>query len=617
MSDVIQLLPERVANQIAAGEVVQRPSSVVKELLENAIDAGSTRVQLIIRDGGKTLIQVIDNGCGMSETDARMSFERHATSKIRDAQDLFAIRTMGFRGEALASIAAVAQVEMRTRRLTEELGTRILVEDSVVVLQEACQHTGGTSVAVRNLFYNVPARRNFLKGDTVEMRHIVDEFQRVSMAHPDLNFFLHHNDQELFHLPSGNQRQRVVKLFGDSINKKLVPVQETTDVLAISGFVGKPDYFRKGRGEQFFFVNRRFIKSSYLHHAVVASYEDLMPADAQPLYVLFLDIDPSRIDINVHPTKTEIKFDDEKLVYNYLRVTVRHALGTHNITPTLDFETEPAFQPHPLSTVMGGGISGSISGGEGAKLGGDRQRNNLEHWQKMYEGISMYESGVNRGEVVSPSMGVKGLDYEGLSGSGLINSGEMVSGGGGRKEPYQIHGQFIMSPIKSGFLLIDQHAASERILYERYLSVMDTGNAPVQRVLFPRTVEVSPGDAVLLRDILVDINNLGFDIQEFGGNSFVIHGIPSGLGVVQEEVLLERVMNQYKDNLELDLGIRDNLARSMARSAAIRRGQVLCISEMEEVIDQLFACSIPGQSPGGRRCFVNYDMDELQRRFQN
>ena len=362
MADVIQLLPESVANQIAAGEVVQRPASVVKELLENAVDAGAARIKLIVRDAGKTLIQVMDDGCGMSEMDARMSFERHATSKIRDAKDLFRINTMGFRGEALASIAAVAQVELRTRQAMDELGTRIVIEDSTVKIQEPCQCPAGTSLSVKNLFYNVPARRNFLKADPVEMRHIMDEFQRLAMAHPDLFFSLQHNDQELYHLPPGNLRQRVVKIFGEVVNKKLVPVQQETEILRISGFVGKPDYFKKARGEQMFFVNKRYIKSPYLHQAVVSAFEDLLPSDAFPLYVLFLEIDPARIDINVHPTKQEIKFDDEKLIFNYLKVTVKHALGSHNVTPSLDFEQEPAFQsrPAPMPSLRQGG-SGSTS----------------------------------------------------------------------------------------------------------------------------------------------------------------------------------------------------------------------------------------------------------------
>lgn len=623
MTDVIQLLPENVANQIAAGEVVQRPSSVVKELLENAIDAGATQIKLIVRDAGKTLVQVIDNGCGMSETDARMCFERHATSKIRESKDLFAIRTMGFRGEALASIAAVAQVEMRTRRATDELGVRIVIESSTLVAQEPCQAPAGTSIAVKNLFYNVPARRNFLKSEPVEMRHVLDEFQRVAMANPDLFFSMHHNDQELFHLPPGNLRQRIVKIFGEAANKKLVPVQEETDILKITGFVGKPDYFKKTRGEQLFFVNKRFIKSNYLHHAVVQAYEDLLPSDAFPLYVLFLEIDPMRIDINVHPTKQEIKFDDEKLVYNYLKVTVRHALGSHNITPTLDFEHEPAFQATPSKTPsLRPGSDRPSSVGDYRPSGGDDSRNedNLRHWQKLYEGLELIgkssDSPSERDEAGNEPSDEPGLSFEiRQSAEHTQMDDESGSFSKGLKEPYQIHGQYIVSHIKSGFLLIDQQAASERILYERYLEALGTQPIATQKMLFPKTIEFPPADAALLRDILEEVNRLGFEISEFGGNAFVVHGTPADLSGVSEEALLEKVLAQYKDNLELELGTQDNLARAMARNASVKRGQPLTISEMQDLTDRLFACAIPYNSPSGRNCFITFELAELQKRF--
>ena len=350
MADVIQLLPDSIANQIAAGEVIQRPASVVKELMENAIDAGSTSVKLVVKDAGKTLIQVIDNGSGMSETDARMCFERHATSKIRKANDLFSLVTKGFRGEAMASIAAIAQVEMRTRLEGQDLGTKIIIEGSEVKKQEACQSPQGSTISVKNLFYNVPARRKFLKSNPVEMRYIMDEFQRLAIAHSDIFFSLHHNNVELFHLPPGSLRQRVVGVLGTNTNKKLVPLKEDTEILNLSGFVGKPEFAKKTRGEQLFFVNNRFIKSSYLNHAVMTAYEELLPKDTFPLYVIFIEIDPTRIDINVHPTKQEIKFDDERLVYNYLKVAVRHSLGQYSIMPTLDFEQLPAF-PRPSFDV--------------------------------------------------------------------------------------------------------------------------------------------------------------------------------------------------------------------------------------------------------------------------
>ncbi|MCC6462680.1 MAG: DNA mismatch repair endonuclease MutL [Saprospiraceae bacterium] len=633
MTNVIQLLPDSVANQIAAGEVVQRPSSVVKELMENAIDAGATQIKLIVRDAGKSLIQVVDDGCGMSETDARMCFERHATSKIREAKDLFAIRTMGFRGEAMASIAAVAQVEMRTRRAIEELGTRVVVEDSTIRAHEPCQAPTGTSIAVKNLFFNVPARRNFLKSDPVEMRHILDEFQRIALSNPDLFFSFHHNDQELFHLPAGNLRQRIVKIFGEGVNKKLVPVQEETDILKIGGFVGKPDYFKKSRGEQIFFVNRRFIKSNYLHHAVVSAFEELLPPDTYPLYVLFLDIDPARIDINVHPTKQEIKFDDEKLVYNVLKVTVRHALGAHSVTPTLDFEQEPAFQARPAKTptLYPGSEPKSSVRDYPSKTPDRLNADNLRNWQRLYEGLDMLDTSRTADPSVNPFPGIPSAGSYGED-EDLVRSqpamdlrpstspsemdDESSSFSKGQKEPYQIHGQYIVSQIKSGFLLIDQQAASERILYERYLETLRQQPVATQQALFPKTIELSPADATLLREILSDINHLGFDIAEFGGDAFIVHGAPSDMGAgVTEELLLERLLTQYKNNLDLDLGVQENLARAMARSAAIKRGQLLTVLEMQDLIDQLFACSAPYRSPAGRTCFITYDLDELQKRF--
>jgi len=630
MADVIQLLPDSVANQIAAGEVVQRPASVVKELLENAIDAGATQIKLIVRDAGKTLIQVIDNGCGMSETDARMSFERHATSKIRESKDLFSINTMGFRGEALASIAAVAQVELRTRRATDELGVRIVIEDSTVKVQEACQAPTGTSISVKNLFYNVPARRNFLKADPVEMRHVLDEFQRIALANADVFFSMHHNDQEIFHLPVGNLRQRIVKILGEATNKKLVPVQEETDILKISGFVAKPDYFKKSRGEQFFFVNKRFIKSNYLQHAVVSAYEEMLPADTYPLFVLFLEINPARIDINVHPTKQEIKFDDEKLVYNYLKVTVRHALGTHNITPTLDFEQEPAFQARPVKLSDLSPAKDRFGSVENynrqtpAPPDAGRQQDNLRNWQRLYEGLQLVEksdaaAGPTDEEDAMTLAAILGQKtfYEVQPGIEIASmDDESGSFSKGQKAPYQIHGQYIVSHIKSGFLLIDQQTASERILYERYLEAL--GNEPVatQKAMFPTTLELAPADAALLRDLLDDVNRLGFEITAFGGNSFAVHGTPANLsGGQSEAVLIEQVLTQYKSNLDLDLGTLDNLARSMARSAALRRGQILSVAAMQDLIDQLFACSAPYTGPTGRKCFITFELDELQKRF--
>jgi DNA mismatch repair protein MutL len=631
MSDVIQLLPENVANQIAAGEVVQRPASVVKELLENAIDAGANHIQLIVKEAGKTFIQVVDNGCGMSETDARMCFERHATSKIRTSQDLFSIRTMGFRGEAMASIAAVAQVELRTRRATDELGTKVVIENTIVVRQEPCQSPVGTAITVKNLFFSVPARKNFLKGDTIEMRHILDEFQRVAMANPDVFLSLHHNEQEIFHLPAGNLRQRVVKIFSEAINKKLVPVQEETELLSINGFVGKPDYSKKTRGEQFFFVNNRFIKSPYLHHAVVGAYEDLLPDDFHPLYVLFIDLDPAHLDVNIHPTKQEIKFDDERLVYNILKVSVRHALGTNSVTPTLDFEQDQSFltnrisQGHTHQQQPNTPLENSPKS-TGSTFSNDQKRhdNNLKNWQNLYQGLDLIKQPVpeedNEGEIVvnieqwlaaNPPIKQSEGDLEIMAIDDDTGSFSKT-----KKEPYQIHNQYIVSQIKSGFLLIDQQYASERILYERYMTALANQPIATQQALFPRTIELPPADAVILRDILDEINLLGFDIAEFGGNTFVIHGKPADLPISADEgALVEKMIDQYRNNLALNLGTAENLSRSMARNASLKRGQSLSTQEMQDLIDQLFACEVPYKSPFGKNCFITMELEELSKKF--
>lgn len=632
MADVIQLLPESIANQIAAGEVVQRPASVVKELLENAIDAGSTQIKLILKDSGKTLIQVIDNGCGMSETDARMSFARHATSKIRTAQDLFAIRTMGFRGEAMASIAAIAQVEMRTRLHRNELGTRLVVEASKVVTQEPCQCSAGTNTSVKNLFYNVPARRNFLKSNAVEMRHILDEFQRVALANTDIFFSLHHNGSEIFHLTPGNLRQRIVGVFGNASNHKLVPVNEETDVLSINGYIGKPEFARKTRGEQLFFVNQRFIKSGYLHHAVMMAYEELLPKETFPFYVIFFEMDSARIDINVHPTKQEIKFDDERMVYNYLKVAVRHALGRHNVTPTLDFDQETSFSANKnfglpfnvgsqadfereMSGQKGSG-EGKSSGSNSSRLSPDygREQSNLQNWQKLFEGVDedLNENFEGKNGTKENSITIE---------SKWSGEGEMDDDSGSfskqKKEPYQIHSSYIVSQIKSGFILIDQQAAHERILYERYLAAMESNDAYTQKELFPKTIELPPAEAAIMQEILPELNLLGFDIQDFGNNSFIMHGVPADMvGKKNQTAIIETLLYQFQQNLELKLNTSENIARSMARSAATKRGQLLSPKEMQELIDQLFACAMPFKSPTGRHCFLTYDLEELEERFK-
>ncbi len=610
MADIIQLLPDAIANQIAAGEVIQRPASVVKELMENAIDAGSTEIKLIIKEAGKTLIQVIDNGCGMSETDARMAFERHATSKIREANDLFAIRTMGFRGEAMASIAAISHVEMKTRKQVDELGIRLVIEGSEVKNSEATQSPSGTSIAVKNLFYNVPARRKFLKSDTVEMRHILDEFQRLALANPDVFFSLHHNNSEIFHLPPANLRQRIIGVFGQQFNKRLVPIDEKTEEVHIYGFVGKPEFARKTRGDQMFFVNQRFIKSGYLHHAIMGAYEELLQEGTYPFYIIFLDIDPEKIDINVHPTKQEIKFDDERLIYNYLKVAVRHSLGQFNVMPTLDFETDTNFAKRnivpPKPAPKTGGTVKNNTSGTSFEI---PQRQEKQPWEKLYEGLDEYVPDQQESESAPMTL---------ESSLGNEDPADAMKGvNEDRKQPFQIHNTYILSHIKSGYLLIDQQLAHERVLYEQYLQVLDQQSALTQKQLFPGTLNLPPADAAVLKDIIPQLNILGFDIQEFGKNTFVINGLPAEMaGKSNEKAAIEFLLEQYKNNLNLKLDTRENLARSMAKSTSVKRGQKLEIPEMQTLVDQLFACEVPFKSPAGRNCFITFELEDLKKRFE-
>ncbi len=608
MADLIQLLPDAIANQIAAGEVIQRPASVVKELIENAIDAGSTKIRLIVKDAGKTLIQIIDNGCGMSETDARMSFERHATSKIREANDLFAIRTMGFRGEAMASIAAIAQVEMKTRRPDADLGVALVVEGSVVKKQEPCQTASGTSISVKNLFFNVPARRNFLKSNSVEMRHILDEFQFAAIANPDIFFSLHHNESEVFHLPPGNLRQRLINIFGNKFNQRLVPISEDTDILTFEGFIGKPEFSRKTRGEQFFFVNQRFIKSPYLHHAIMGAYEELLPKGTYPFYVIFIEIDPEKIDINVHPTKQEIKFEDERMVYNYLRVATRHALGQHNIMPTLDFDQDTNFavnlgaKPAQERDISNEQQSTSRGGGSSYPNISPRQdidRSNLQNWEKLFDGL----------EEITESTGTKTDASREEKTSALLDVENI--------EPYQIHSSLIVSQINSGFLLINQFEAHQRILYEKYLKIITDTAASTQQQLFPSTIKLSPVDAEILKDMLTDLKRLGFEIEDFGNNDFIINGIPADLAGKQNEVkVIESLLEQYKLNVDLQLNTNERLAKSLAQSTAIKNGKKLSVSEMQLLIEQLFLCEIPYKSPSGKNCFLTFELEDLHKRFE-
>ncbi len=611
MPDIIQLLPDSIANQIAAGEVIQRPASVVKELVENAIDAGGTEVKLIIKDAGKTLIQVIDNGKGMSDTDARMSFERHATSKIRKAADLFSISTKGFRGEALASIAAIAHVELITKTHNEELGRRLLVSGSKVTKQEPCSAQSGTTFSVKNLFFNVPARRKFLKSDPVELKHIIEEFKRVALAHPTIFMSMYSNEQEVYHLPAGNYRQRIVSIMGKSTNEKLVPIDEDTEIVTISGFVGKPDSAKKTKGDQYIFVNDRFIKSNYLNHAIRAAYDDLIVKEAYPLYFLYITVDPAQIDINVHPTKTEIKFEEERLIYNYIRVAIKHALGHYNVSPTLDFGTNSNFGNAVDNNRSFDKVNQEYNFKSGENYskpntGGKFEKSNLKAWEQIYAGIQDKND-------VQPSDVQQTLT---VSSKISTESGQEISKIEEGKPPYQIHNTYILSHIKSGFLLIDQQAAHERILYEDNLASLSSHQKLTQKELFPRTIEFDSAKATIMKDILPKINALGFEVEDFGGKTFLIHGIPAGLtGNSDATVLMERLVDQYVSNMELQLGIEENLARSLAVSAAIKRGKSMEVPEMKLMIDRLFACEVPYKSPTGRRCIVTMDLDTILKEF--
>ncbi|MBL0310090.1 MAG: DNA mismatch repair endonuclease MutL [Bacteroidetes bacterium] len=609
--DIIRLLPDNIANQIAAGEVIQRPASAVKEMMENSIDSGANHIKLIVKAAGKNLLQVIDNGCGMSETDARMCFEKHATSKIREAEDLFNIRTMGFRGEALASIAAIAQVELKTRQSNEALGTCIEIEGMKVLKQEPCQTPEGTSVAIKNLFFNVPARRNFLKSDAVELKNIIEEFQRIALAHPHIGFQLFNNDYEMFHLKSGNMKQRIVSLFGDNYAQKIVPVEEQSYSLHVYGFIGKPEFSKKTRGEQYIFVNNRFIKSPYLNHAVSMGYEQMMPKDTFPFFVLFLDIDPTKIDINVHPAKYEIKFEDEKLVYTFVNLGVKHALGAYSISPTLDFNQEAhlntsgAFDQTPRTWIE---ITQHATQNKEAKKFAPpsnfeplsrREENNLKNWERMMPS----SKSAHRDQTSAISIPDEHDEHEVIK--------EAVP-------PHQLHNRYIVSQIKSGFILIDQQAAHERIMYERYLKLLEKHKNETQRQLFPQSLELSASDAQIMLEILPEVNNLGFEIQEFGKNTFVIHGFPADILQGDEKKMVEELIEQYKMNATISrLSKRENLARSLAQSSAIKAGKTLGQEEMKTLIDELFACQKPYHAPNGRFTVISFSNEEMEKRFEN
>lgn len=596
--DIIKLLPDSVANQIAAGEVIQRPASVVKELIENAIDAGATQIDLIVKDAGRTFITVIDNGCGMSETDARLCFERHATSKIKSADDLFAIKTMGFRGEALASIAAVAQVELTTRRKEDEVGTKIRIEGSKVIEQLPKPASVGTNFTVKNLFFNVPARRNFLKSNEAELRHINEEFFRITIMNPEIGFTFVSNDKELFHLYPGTLKQRIVGLFGKDYDSKLLPVNQVTETVTIDGFIVKPEFSKKTRGEQYFFVNRRFIKHAYLHHAVENAYKELIPQDCFPGYFLDIQIDPKEIDINIHPTKTEVNFIDVKLIYAIMHSAVRKAIGQNNLAPTLDFDInpnmgidfgeasrmdrpvvtpkvdfDPSFNPFKISPI----------------------RHQQQNWRIAYDNTNDIVANTRFEDNTSDNK-----PYEEEQKSLFI----------------QLQQSYIVTAVKSGILVVDQHLAHERILYEKYLKEMETEVIASQQELFPHHISLNSNDASILKELKPELEKIGFRIESMNNTTFVINGTPIDCKGSDAVSIIEKILEDYKTNLSVNQSDRKlNLARSLASQMAVKAGQTLSSVEMQDIIDRLFGCAVSEVAPNGKKIFTIINADDIKTRL--
>ena len=619
------MLPDHVANQIAAGEVVQRPASVVKELLENAVDAKATDIKLIIKDAGKSLVQVIDNGLGMSVTDSRLCFERHATSKIRLAEDLFSLHTKGFRGEALASIAAIAHVEMKTRQDQDELGTHLIIEGSKFVSQDVAVLPKGTSFSVKNLFFNIPARRNFLKSDTVENRHIVDEFQRVALAHPNIHFTMYHNGSEMFNLPASNFRQRIVNVFSGKTNEKLVPIQESTEIVGIQGFVSKPEFAKKNRGEQFFFVNDRFIKSGYLHHAIMAAYEGLLKDGSQPSYFIYLNVPPNTIDINIHPTKTEIKFDDEHALYAILRSSIKHSLGQFNVAPVLDFDRDanldtpygyegkeasmPIIQVDAnFNPFRDSSPAKSYSGSSGFSSNSSynySKKPETSSWEGLYVGLKQDV------ETITPIEDIE-FESEEVTGS-LFNDKEIEET---VHRTYQIHKKYIVSPIKSGMVIIDQQRAHQRVLYEQFLTNMTVHQASSQQLLFPLNLYFSSLEINLIVELQLSLVNTGFVFEEINDDSIVISGLPVNVSESEVSILLEQLLSDLQDGIpESSFSQNDSIAKSMAKSLAVKTGTYLTEKEQENLVNGLFACKEPNVSPFHKPTFITMRVEDLDKKF--
>jgi DNA mismatch repair protein MutL len=606
MSDIIKLLPDAVANQIAAGEVIQRPASVVKELMENAIDAGASDIKVNIKDAGRTLIQVSDNGCGMSPSDARLAFERHATSKISDAADLFTIRTLGFRGEALASVAAIAEVNLKTRRVEDELGMEVRIQGSERKGEEPVSCPPGSNFMVRNLFYNVPARRKFLKSKTTEFRHIVNEFNRIALTNPELTFSLTHNQHKVYNLPRAQIKQRIITIFGKQMSQVLIPMHTETSIVKIHGYLGKPETAKKRFGEQFFFVNRRYMRHPYFHKAIMEAYEQVLPPDTVPSYFLYLETATDTIDINIHPTKTEVKFEDERAIYQILHASVRETLGKHSMVPSLDFNKEgdidiPVLRKDTEIHIPRENINPDYNPFETDTRGssyraGDQpvKQSAYSQWESLFVDIEKAEQQIR--EALQESAGPEADRGE----SGL----------------FQFKQKYILLAVKSGLMIIDQHRAHERILYDRFIQMAAQDKPVTQQELFPRQVELNAEDHAVLMEIFNDICKLGFEIRDLGGHSFEIKGIPAELNDQDPMNWLDHLLQEFKEKGGNIRGERDQmLAGALAGAGAIRPGKVLVNREMRELLDQLFACNEPGLTADGRTVFRILPLEDIDKLF--
>lgn len=606
MADIIQLLPENIANQIAAGEVIQRPASAVKELLENAVDAGATDIRLVVQDAGKALVQVIDNGKGMSATDARMSFERHATSKIREIDDLFHIKTMGFRGEALASIAAVAQVELKTKRAEDTVGTYLEIDNSVVRKQEIAACANGTTISMKNLFFNVPARRNFLKSNSAELRHIVDEFIRVALSFPDVFFSLTSNGERIFHLDRGSLKQRIVQILGNHLSARLVTVQEKTDYMNTYGFVGKPDTARKTRGDQYLFVNNRFIRSAYLNHAIMSAYHDMIPADSFPLYVLFIELDPAQVDVNVHPTKQEIKFEDEKIVYAFVQAAIKHALAQFSVTPALDFDLDPSIQQlDAVNKPMTDNTRATLT--RSPLYQSFTQKNQAHLIDSGHSGLKEWKSLLSTAMPDTPAENT--FDFS----TPVVKSIELTEG----CAFIPVQKTYIIAATNRGFVLLHQQLAHERVLYERLSAASSSKPVPYQRSLFPATLHLPAQDAVLLGSLLDELLHLGYLVEPFGTNTFVIQGTPADLTAGNEAGVIENLLEQYKHfTSEVKFSRREKVIRALASQQAVKPGAELSSTEMSELVKDLFNCNIPGTTANGTPTYIEFKKEYLEQLFK-